>query len=214
MPAATRFRSLGVALLAATVSAVLFAGCALGERPTLVDEPQVEDSVVRTVLDHFDRDPGVFTATYEITPSMTGEPTEAIVIQSERRRGVTIGDVTYVTDGTTTRTCNSDGTDCTAGINEARISNLSITHLFWSDSASAKLKIDASRAVDDSEGRSASIAGQNAWCADVKVPSIAGVGTVTYCVLDTGVLARYFGADVSIELTSYSPDADDAAIPG
>jgi hypothetical protein len=33
-------------------------------------------------------------------------------------------------------------------------------------------------------------------------------GEVVYCALDAGVLARYFNAGVTIELTSFSNDVD------
>ena len=59
------------------------------------------------------------------------------------------------------------------------------------------------------------IAGQPAACVDVPVPGIGNVSAaVTYCALDAGPLARYFGADVSIELTSFSFTADPIAVDG
>ena len=35
---------------------------------------------------------------------------------------------------------------------------------------------------------------------------------VVYCALDAGILARYFGADVSIEMTSFSRDVAEAYV--
>ena len=46
------------------------------------------------------------------------------------------------------------------------------------------------------------------------VPAIDGVGSVTYCAVDAGVLARYFGADVSIELTAFAPTVDPSRLVG
>ena len=46
------------------------------------------------------------------------------------------------------------------------------------------------------------------------VPSIDGGGSLTYCAVDDGILARYFGADVSIELTSFVPSVDEARLVG
>jgi hypothetical protein len=200
---------------AATLAATLtFSACATGERPALVDEPVVTDEVAKQVLDRLDRAPAAtFTATYEITPSLTGEPTSATVIQSGMRNKIVIGDVLYMIDGSTSRTCTVGGTDCTDMIDDARISNLNITHMFWSSSAAKRLQADAARSVDGSVGRADNIASRPATCADVQVPSSTdGVSAVTYCALDEGILARYFGADVSIELTSYSSSVDEAAL--
>jgi len=195
-------------------AAISLSACATGERPTLVDEPVVSDEVAKQVLDRLERAPAAtFTATYEITPSLTGEPTAASVIQSGMRNKIVIGDVMYLIDGSTSRTCTVGGTNCTDTIDDARISNLNITHLFWSASAAKRLQADASRSVNGSVGRADNIASHAATCADVQVPSSTdGVSAVTYCALDEGVLARYFGADVSIELTSYSSSVDEAAL--
>jgi hypothetical protein len=192
-----------------TVAMSALAGCALGERPTLVDEPQVEDPAAKAVLDRLEKaSDATFTATYEITPSLTGQATPAEVVQDGTRRRVTIGSIEFITEGTNTRTCDATGAECVDGLNDARISDLSITNAFWGDSAAAKLTRDVGRSLATPETRSDAIAGQAATCVDIAVPAVEGIGTVSYCAVDEGVLARYFGADVSIELTSFSPDAD------
>jgi hypothetical protein len=199
----------------ATVVCLLLTACATGPRPTLVDEPVVTDQVAQAVLDRLERAAGVtFTADYEITPSLTGQPTHATVMQSGAQQRITIGEVDYFTDGTVSRTCAVGGTDCVDAIDDARISNLNVTSKFWGSSSASKLQLDAARSVDASTGRTDTIASRPATCADVHVPSIDGVGSVTYCAVDDGVLARYFGADVSIELKSFLPSVDPARLTG
>jgi hypothetical protein len=199
----------------ATVVCLLLTACATGPRPTLVDEPVVTDQVAQAVLDRLERAAGVtFTADYEITPSLTGQPTHATVMQSGAQQRITIGEVDYFTDGTVSRTCAVGGTDCVDAIDDARISNLNVTSKFWGSSSASKLQLDAARSVDASTGRTDTIASRPATCADVHVPSIDGVGSVTYCAVDDGVLARYFGADVSIELTAFAPSVDPSRLVG
>jgi hypothetical protein len=199
----------------ATVVGLLLTACATGPRPTLVDEPVVTDQVAQAVLDRLERAAGVtFTADYEITPSLTGQPTHATVMQSGAQQRITIGEVDYFTDGTVSRTCAVGGTDCVDAIDDARISNLNVTSKFWGSSSASKLQLDAARSVDASTGRTDTIASRPATCADVHVPSIDGVGSVTYCAVDDGVLARYFGADVSIELTAFAPSVDPSRLVG
>ena len=72
----------------------------------------------------------------------------------------------------------------------------------WMESPSFadRLHVDANRNIGPAEGRLDTIAGQPAACADVPVVG----GTVSYCALDAGVVGRYLGADVTIELTSFS----------
>lgn len=203
-----------IALGAAALALVLTA-CATGPRPTLVDEPVVTDTVAQAVLDRLERgSSATFTAEYEITPSLTGQATHATVIQEGSQQRVTIGNVDYFTDGTVSRTCAVGGTDCVDSIDDARISNLSITSKFWGPSVLSKLELDSARSVDAATGRTGMIANRPATCADVHVPSIDGVGSVTYCAVDDGVLGRYFGADVAIELTSFVPSVDESQLLG
>jgi hypothetical protein len=209
-----RVARIRIALGAAAVS-LLLSACATGPRPTLVDQPTTSDTVTQAVLDRLERGlTATFTADYEITPSLTGQPTHATVMQSGAQQRVTIGNVDYFSDGTISRTCAVGGTDCVDSIDDARISNLSVTSKFWGPSVVSKLELDSARSVDASTGRTDTIASRPATCADVHVPSIDGVGSVTYCAVDDGVLARYFGADVSIELTSFVPTVDQSRLVG
>jgi len=201
--------------LVAVASALLLTACATGPRPSLVEEPVVTDTVAQAVLDRLERGANAtFTADYEITPSLTGQPTHATVMQLGLQQRVTIGNVDYFTDGSVSRTCAVGGTDCVDSIDDARVSNLSVTSKFWGPSVVSKLELDSARSVDVSTGRTDTIANRPATCADVHVPSIDGVGSVTYCAVDDGVLARYFGADVSIELTSFVPSVDETRLVG
>ncbi len=192
------------------VSAVLLAGCVTGERPTLTSEPTdsaaTNDPVIDTVLDRLALAEGLtFTATYTITPTSTGVATDATVRQLGDQRRVTIGDVDFLTDTTgASQTCDVIDSTCVGYLDDAMISNLSITHRFWGDSFADRLKLDASRNLRGAAGQAETIAGFPASCADVTVVG----GTLRYCALDAGVLARYIGADVKIELTSFSAEVD------
>ncbi len=182
---------------------VALSGCALGERPTLEAADVITDSATQTVAERLERSPVVdFTATYSITPSSSTDSTVATITSEGGTVTTRIGDVTYTTDpaGNTT-TCRAD--DCTDGANDAYVSNLGITHRFWESSARQRLVTDAARRIGTSAGTTDTIAGQSAVCVAIKLPSsVEAVGTVSYCALDQGMLARYIGADGTIELTS------------
>lgn len=209
-----RLPRLRIALGAAALTLLLTA-CATGPRPTLVDESTVNDTVAQAVLDRLERaSSATFTADYEITPSFTGQPTHATVMQLGSQQRVTIGDVDFFTDGTVSRTCVVGGADCVDSIDDARVSDLNVTSKFWGPSVVSKLELDSARSVDTTTGRTDTIANRPATCADVHVPSLDGVGSVTYCAVDDGILARYFGADVSIELTSFVPSVDETQLAG
>lgn len=190
-------------------AASLLAACVTGERPTLEPVAETDDPAAATVIERLDRADAIsFTATYDITPTSTAQPTTAIVRQLDGRRRVTIGDVDYVTDGGRSTTCLRASGECFDFLDDARISDLGITNRFWSQGFATRLTVDAARRVGFSEGSTETIAGRSAVCASVPVLG----GDKVYCALDDGVLARYFGADVAIELTSYSNEVDPATL--
>lgn len=198
--------------VAALVVAGVATGCLTGQRPTLVERPVVDDPAAQAVLDRLGTVPSVeFTATYQITPTQSDEATTATVVQSGTRRRVTIGDVDYLTDGTSTRTCSNDDRGCVDFLDDARVSDLNVTHRFWGDAFATRLELDASRRIAFSEPSSETIAGAPAGCVTIKVPSSSSLpGSVEYCALDAGPLARYLGADVRIELVEFVLSADPA----
>ena len=187
----------------------LLAGCVTCERPTLEPVPQTDDPAAATVIQRLDRaDRITFTATYEITPIGAAEPTVATVRQSGDRRRVTIGSVDFVTDGVDSTTCLLDTGECFGFLDDARVSDLGITNRFWSEGFARRLTVDAARRVGFSTGTVDTIADRPAVCAEVPVLG----GDKLYCALDEGVLARYFGADVQIELTEYSNEVDETQL--
>jgi len=193
------------AMLALALCTLLTA-CATGQRPTLTDPEPVDDGAAASVLERLDRAPlGDFTAVYEITPSSGTTPTIATVSQRGDELRAEIGNIVYTTDGAATSTCDVTGGPCEDFANEARISNLGITHQFWRAAFRQRLATDAGRRIGTSTGTVDSIAGQSAACVAIKVPSaLEAVGTVSYCALDQGLLGRYIGADGTIELTSFT----------
>lgn len=197
--------SLPAALLVG--AALVLSACQTGPRPTVTDERK-SDPAVRAVTSLLDqaRTNGDFTATYDITPAMIGSATaSATVVARPNSITIAIRDVLYVIEGGVGQTCAADRTSCTEGIDDARVSDLSITHAFWADSAAARLRNDAGRSIGNPQPLPDQIADQPATCVNVPV---AG-GTIVYCALDAGPLARYRGADTTIELTSFTPGADE-----
>lgn len=191
--------------------ALVTTGCFTGQRPELEPVPVIDDAAALVVLERLERANSVaFTATYDIIPSTTGEATPATVRQLDDQRRITIGDVDYFIDRGAARTCRADDGSCVDLLDDALISDLNITHRFWSDGIAARLEIDAARRVGFSEGHTETIADRPAACADV--PVLGGV--VVYCALDAGILARYFNADVTIELTSFTSDVDIELLAG
>ena len=187
--------------------ATVTSGCFTGQRPTLVERPTIDDPAVQAVLDRLSvADDAEFSATYAITPTLTGAATTATVSRSDSATLISIGSVEYVIEGPSTRTCTLDEQVCVDFLDDARVSDLNITHRFWGDAFRTRLEIDAGRRIGFSSPSDETIADWPAACVDIPVPSATEqAGVLRYCALDEGPLARYIGADVSIELVEFSP---------
>ena len=162
-----------------------------------------------------------FTADYEITPSLTGLPTHATVMQSGSQQRITIGDVDYFTDGTVSRTCVVGGTDCVDSIDDARVSNLNVTSSFWgaSSAAQARARLGAERRRLDRAHRHRQPAGHvsavdlPATAGSAASPTIAGGSAASRTALSTTACSPATSASTSsIELTSFVPTVDQARL--
>jgi hypothetical protein len=198
-------------LIVSAVAAFALAACATGPRPSFdADEPTQQatgDPAVDAVLERLDR-VGVeqFTADYTILTRLGGLESTATVVQaSDSRRSITINSVRFLDGIGTSSTCDLTTAECEAVINDARVSNVQITHEFYGSSFARRLRVDAGRSLAPATGYTATIGGQAAVCADVPVSG----GTKVYCALDTGPLARYDGNDVVIELVTASATPDE-----
>lgn len=196
------------------------AGCATGERPSFRDEEAAAPVVssgnpdVDTVLEMLSNvERSEFTAGYEIetffnSVSSTGSVVHApgkqrsIIVRNDDRH------VQFIIDGDNERTCNLLTDECEVSLNDARISDTQLPHTFYGPAFSRRLAADAARRISDPELYEKSVAGQVATCVDIDVSG----GTKTYCALPSGPLAEFVGADVTIELTSYSPQPDLAVV--
>ncbi len=198
-------------LMFSFAATVALAACATGPRPSFdADEPSQQatgDPAIDAVLERLDR-VGIeqFTAGYTILTRLGGMESTATVVQaSNSRRSVTINSVRFL-DGTgTAATCDLMTAECEAVINDARVSDVQVTHDFYGSSFARRLRVDATRSLSPARGYTDTIGGQPATCADVPVSG----GTKTYSALDSGPLARYDGNDVVIELVSSTPTPDE-----
>lgn len=205
----------GLALAALTLSS-----CFTGERPSFEDEGEPDAESLGTgsvdvdvVLDRLDSsDDAAFTATYTIDTKFGALTSTATVVSAaDGRRSVTVerpGVTTRfrVVDGDE-QTCDAATGECESSLNDARISDVGIPHTFYGPSFARRLRVSADRRIAESAAYTEPIAGQDARCVDV---TVAG-GTETFCALDDGPLARFVGADVTVELTGYSRDVDPTA---
>jgi len=196
-------------LITATLA---ISACGLGPRPSFdADEPlqaPTGDPAIDAVLDRLDA-VGIeqFTAGYDILTRLGGLESTASVVQADNsRRSVTVNEVRFLNGTGNSATCNLTTAECEAVINDARISNVQLTHDFYASSMARRLRVDAGRRISDSLGYVETIAGQPATCVDVPVSG----GTKVYCALDAGVLAKYDGADLLIDLTSFSDVPDES----
>jgi hypothetical protein len=198
-------------LVAVLIGASVLTACATGQRPSFdADQPLLTptgDPGIDAVLDRLDA-VGLeqFTADYTILTRLGGLESTATVVQADNsRRSVTLNNVRYLNGTGNDATCNLTTDECEAVINDARTSDIQVTHDFYGPSIARRLRVDASRRLDNSRAYESTIAGQTATCAEVPVSG----GTKNYCALDSGVLARYDGADLAIELVTVNDVPDE-----
>ena len=195
--------------LALLTAVAVLSGCATGPRPTLVDAPPVDDPGALEVLNLMGgADAAEFTASYLIFTKFGGATTQAVVTQTGSRRSITVGHIRFLVDGERTATCDLIEASCESGINDAAISDVQVTHQFWSRAMENRLRTDANRSIGPGTVTDYSVAGKTARC--VAVP-VAG-GDKSYCALPSGVLAGYDGADLTIDLVSYEDAADESLL--
>jgi hypothetical protein len=183
-------------------------GCFTGERPTLAHEPSTGSAAIDAVIDRVnDLGDAVYTADYDVVTTFDGSTTPVRAAQSgASRRSLTIGDVRYLVDGSSTRTCTVSTGECVDAIDASRVSDVQMTPDFFGTSLSARLRRDAETAVGEATTSTEQVQGQAATCAAIPVEGT----TNTYCVLDNGVLARLTAGDLVITMTAYEPGADAA----
>jgi hypothetical protein len=202
-------------LVTLVASSVIISGCFTGERPSFRDETELPaestgNDEIDTVLGLLDSvDSAEFTAGYDIETKFNSVSSTGIVVQAAgQRRSITVDNddrsVRFIVDGNNERTCDLTTAECEASLNDARISDTQLPHTFYGPAFAQRLRADAVRRIGDPAVYAKQIAGQEAQCVDL---AVAG-GTKTYCALESGALAEFVGADVTIELTMYSPEPD------
>ncbi len=199
---------LGGAICVVAFCAVVvgMSGCFTGERPTLAHEPSTGSAAVDAVVDRVnDLGDAVYTADYDVVTTFDGKTTPVRASQSgASRRSLTIGDVRYLVDGSSTRTCTVSTGECVDRLDASRVSDVQMTPDFFGTSLAARLRRDAEVALGEPTTSTEQIQGQSATCTAIPVDG----ATNAYCVLDNGVLARLTAGDLVVTMTAYEPGAD------
>ena len=199
--------------LAAIILVLVASACQTGKRPSFVDDPfpkgsSTGDAAIDAVLAKLD---GVgdepFTAIYDVTTKFGNVTRTASVSVAPGRRSVTFGKVRFLSSGQSTSTCVFDASPlCSAGLEIVRISDTLVTPDFYALDAAKRLRRDAQSTVVPTVTRTETVGNQPATCVDLAVTG----GTVIYCVLDSGLLAKIDDADVAVTLTSWVPAVTEA----
>jgi hypothetical protein len=199
---------LGGAICVVAFCAVVvgMSGCFTGERPTLAHEPSTGSAAVDAVIDRVnDLGDAVYTADYDVVTTFDGKTTPVRASQSgTSRRSLTVGDVRYLVEDSSTRTCTVSTGECVDNLDASRVSDVQMTPDFFGTSLSARLRRDAEIATGEPTASTEEVQGQSATCTAIPVDE----ATTTYCVLDNGVLARLTAGDLVITMTAYEPGAD------
>ena len=113
-------------------SSITLSACALGPRPTLVEDLPVGDANIISLLDTFALvDSAEFTATYRINVNYGNTTATAIVTQGEQERSITIGDTRYLVETGRTRTCDLASSSCSQGLDDTKVSDLHPNPTTW-----------------------------------------------------------------------------------
>lgn len=200
--------------LAALAATVVFASCMTGQRPTLGTAPTSKGTMtgdvnIDAVLSLFDAvGTATFTAEYTGVLTFDGTSTPAAVAQdgTPEQRSVTIGAVRFISDATGDRTCVVDTGVCEPALKPAAVSNTGLTPEFAVGDMAKRLRRDAAAKAGDTTPSTVTAAGREATCVDVPVTG----GIKQYCAFTNGVLARFVGGDVTIDVVSITDTADPA----
>lgn len=208
-------RSVRCGVAAVVVAGVALTACFTGERPEFEDEDTAPAAStgdagidrVLALLDSVGR--SEFTVGYDIETKFNTVSSTGLVVQATgQRRSVTVENddrtVRFIEDGDDELTCDLLAGECQTSLNDALISDTQLPHTFYGPAFASRLRADAVRRIGDPQAYTKSVAGQTAECVDIAVSG----GTKTYCALPAGPLAQFVGADVTIDLTSYSPEPD------
>jgi hypothetical protein len=201
------------AVLVLTMLALVTAGCQTGKRPSFAEDPFPKGAptgdaaidAILTKLDGLSDEP--FTTTYDIITKFGNVQRTASVSAAAGRRSVTLGNVRFISSTAATTTCVfAESPQCTAGLEIARVSDTLLTPDFYAADAAKRLRRDAMSIIGPTVTRSEVIGNQPATCVDLVVSG----GTIIYCVLESGVLAKIDDADVAVTLTSWVPAVTDS----
>lgn len=207
-PVRNRHRG-AVARAVGLVALAGLAGCGTGPRPRLMTELSTTGSdAADAVLTRLDKiGAAVYAAEYDVTSKFDGHVTSAVITQSAPdRRSLTVGDIRYLVDGSSTATCDLATSTCTGMLDAARVSDVPMTPDFFGTSARARLRADVAAATAAPVGNNETIDGREATCVDVPVAQ----DTNRFCVFDDGVVASLEAGDVSVVLVAYADEADEA----
>lgn len=192
---------------------ILLTGCFTGERPSFTTNPfpvgsKSGDPAIDQVLAQLDAvNNGPYTAEYTVLTKFGNITRPASVAVASGRRSVTIGDVRFLTVNGVSQTCLlGTANSCSPTIDPARISDTQITPDFYASDAAKRLRSKAPARVGPPVGHVENMAGKSVTCVDVPVPG----GTLVYCTLANGPLARLDDGAVEVILTNYSPAVDES----
>ena len=195
-------------LVLVVVTSGVLSSCFTGQRPRFSEtSATVNDPAIAAVVGKLDTPlTSAFTATYEILTKFGDVTTQASVSSNGLSDvSVTIGSVRFIFQGPLVQTCELSTSTCTTTIDDALVSDKSLTHDFYAASPAARIRQDALVATGTAIASTATYGDQTATCAQI---DFAGGNVKKYCALDSGLLAFQDTPDLRITLLSLASSAD------